>query len=288
MISECRNRALHCVLAALTGGALLMVSGCSTHEEQHEELSKAQEAASESLSMSSSETEDAAQGWGSTDSTADATQTGNSWDSAIPENLEDGEVVLSRDGGQSDMAFQGKEPDVTISFGEQDLYWICLQDSESSENVLLAEVKAAEDGSDTAAWLDAGNNDDLKDPNTVIHGSGSEGDVFSGLVDYGDESFFERNPYFYVYTSDSVKEYQVFAAYTAAEENILIAHDCADFDSFSQYVSSVFEQRSMGVVLNAQLQQSVLNSWCILTLDAQIGNGQSFLVQAIPTGGVLH
>ncbi len=284
MISEYRKGARRFILGIMTGGMLLTASGCSSHEEQREELAKVQEAAAESLSASSAEADSTAQGWESTDEAEDAAQTGNSWDNALPEDLEDGEMVLSRNDGQSDVPFQGQAPDLTVTFGEQDLYWICLQDSESSETVLLAEVTSTEDTSGTTAWLDTGNNDDLKDPNTVIHGSGAEDGVFAGLMEYGDESFFERNPYFYIYTADSVREYQVFAAYTAAEENILETHDCAAFDSFSEYVSSIFEQRSMDAVLNPQLQQSVLDSWCMVTLEAQTGNGQSFLVQAIPTG----
>ncbi len=283
MIFDNRNGLRRCAAGVIAGGLVLVLPGCSSHEEQQAELAKAQEAAAESLSADLAGTESSSQGWESTEDTEGVAETEEDWGNALPEDLNDDEIVLFRNSDQKNVAFQGKSPDLTVTFGEEDLYWICLQDSESGENVVLAEVKRNEDASG-AAWLDAGNNDDLKDPNTVIHGSGAEGGVFANLADYGDEAFFDRNPFFYVYTQDSVREYQVFAAYTAAEEDILSAHNFADFEEFSGYVSGIFEQRSIGVVLNTQLQQSVLDGWCMLTLDVQTGGGESFLVQAIPTG----
>ena len=283
MIFDNRNGFCRCVAGAIAGGLVLTLPGCSSHEEQQAELAKAQEAAAESLSADVAGTESSSQGWESTGDTGGTAETEEDWENALPEDLNDDETVLFRNSDQKDVAFQGESPDLTVTFGEGDLYWICLQDSENGENVALAAVKQNEDTSG-AAWLDAGNNDDLKDPNTVIHGSGAEDGVFVHLADYGDEAFFDRNPYFYVYTRDSVREYQVFAAYTAAEEDILAVHNFADFEEFSGYVSGIFEQRSIGAVLNAQLQQSVLDGWCMLTLDVQTGGGQSFLVQAIPTG----
>lgn len=284
MIFDSRNGVYRCAVGAIAGGIILTLPGCSSHEEQQAELAKAQEAAAESFSADSEGAENSSQGWESTGDTASDTETGEDWENAIPEDLGDGEIVLFRNSDQRDVAFRGTDPDLTVTFGDQDLYWICLQDSGTGENVVLAEVTQNEDASGVMAWLDARNNDDLKDPNTVIHGSGAEGSAFANLADYGDEEFFDRNPYFYVYTPDSVREYQVFAAYTAAEEDILAAHDLADFEEFSSYVSGIFGQRSIGAVSNAQLQQSVLDGWCMLTLDVQTGDGQSFLLQAIPTG----
>ncbi len=284
MISDNRNGACLYAVGALAVGLILALSGCSSHEQQQENLSEAQAAAMESLSTDSAGTEGSSTGGGSTEDSSSTGESGTDWENALPEDLDAGEIALSRTDNQSEVAFQGTAPDLSVTFGDQDLYWICVQDSESGETTVLAEVTSVEDSSGMAAWLDARNNEDLKDPNTVIHGNATEGNVFANLTDYGDVTFFDSNPFLYVYTVDSVREYQVFAAYTAAEEDILAAHDCADFDVFSGYVNDIFEQRSMSAVLNAELRQSVLDSWCVLTLEGKIGNGQSFLVQAIPSG----
>lgn len=261
------------ILRYMVWGAasFLVLTGCSSQREQ-------QGVDAGSVSAAAVTTEDE-----SAQNPENTPEIAAAWESALPEDLPEDEVVLSRNSEQRDISFRGEKPDLDVTFGDHDLYWVCLQDSEAEETALLAEVTDAENASSSVAWLDAGNDENLKDPNTVIHGNGSDGGVFAALTRYGDEEFFRNNPYIYVYTTDSVKEYQVFAAYTAPSEDILVAYNCYNVDEFSKYVEGIFEQRSMGAVLDMQLQQTVLDAWCILTLDADLGNGQSFLVQAVPT-----
>ena len=79
-------------------------------------------------------------------------------------------------------------------------------------------------------------------------------------------------------------EYKVFAAYAAAPEDILKQHDCYDFDAFSSYVQEILSQRSMSAVTDPSMQDQILGTWCMLTLEATTSYGEDYLVQATATG----
>ncbi len=159
-------------------------------------------------------------------------------DSALPSTMEDGEVVLGQADAQSH--FEGTLPDGTISWSDDMAAWIKIPGA----GVDTAVEAAQTDGS---VYLNPENSSAFNDPNTVIHGpADTEDAALHGILAYGDQDFFQKNPYVYVYLPDgSVFEYKVFAAYAAAPEDILKQHDCYDFDAFSSYVQEILSQRSM-------------------------------------------
>lgn len=54
-----------------------------------------------------------------------------------------------------------------------------------------------------AIFLNVGNQSDFSDRNSIIYGHRmKDGSMFRHLQDYEDESFWESNPYFYIYTPD--------------------------------------------------------------------------------------
>ena len=64
-----------------------------------------------------------------------------------------------------------------------------------------------------AIFMDVNNNKDFSDRNTVIYGHRMrDGSMFRHLQDYEDKSFWEKNPYFYIYTVDGrVLKYHIFS-----------------------------------------------------------------------------
>lgn len=66
-----------------------------------------------------------------------------------------------------------------------------------------------------AIFLNCANLPDLSDPRIIIYGHHmQDGSMFSGLLEYDEEKFFESHKdenYFYIYTEDSVKVYQIFS-----------------------------------------------------------------------------
>lgn len=198
-------------------------------------------------------------------------------DSALPSTMEDGEVVLGQADAQSH--FEGTLPDGTVSWSDGIAAWIKIPGA----GVDTAVEAAQTDGS---VYLNPENSSAFNDPNTVIHGpADTEDAALHGILAYGDQDFFQKNPYVYVYLPDgSVFEYKVFAAYAAAPEDILKQHDCYDFDAFSSYVQEILSQRSMSAVTDPSMQDQVLGTWCMLTLEATTSYGEDYLVQATATG----
>lgn len=266
----------------LTGFALagMALTGCGAGASQAADGTTQQAAAADEAATAS--TEAAFQGE-SIDTDANTGEAATE-EAVLPEELEEGEEVLQR-GDTDNISFHGTAPDLTVNLAENEAWILAIPaygstGVEYQSGVYLTKDSAGTDG----AYLDAGNGSDLMDPNTVIHGSREEGGSLSGILAYGDAGYLTSHPYLYLYGESSISEYQVFAAYPKAHEDILMTYNCYDRDEFNQYIDGIYNQRNMQAVLNQDLEQQVLDTWCILTLQAEGADGEDFLVQAVPTG----
>lgn len=276
-----RNRNMK--YAALVMTAVLsagLMAGCASGENGAEENPETAESTGGWEEAASEETSDASE-------TSDTAETAQEDETLLPEELEEGEEVLQRGEG-AEISFQGMAPDVTPEWKDGELYLLAVSAQDSSAAELVCPVYESQEAAeaDQGAWLDEGNSTDLTDPNTVIHGSLGEGSTFAGLQDYGDSEFFSSHPYLYLFSRDSISEYQIFAAYPKAHEDILVSVNGFDRDEYNQYINDIYGQRNMQAVLDPDLEQQALNTWSILTLQAEGSDGNDYLVQAVPTGVV--
>lgn len=276
-----RNRNMK--YAALVMTAVLsagLMAGCASGENGAEENPETAESTGGWEEAASEETSDASE-------TSDPSETAQEDETLLPEELEEGEEVLQRGEG-AEISFQGMAPDVTPEWKDGELYLLAVSAQDSSAAALVCPVYESQEAAeaDQGAWLDEGNSTDLTDPNTVIHGSLGEGSTFAGLQDYGDSEFFSSHPYLYLFSRDSISEYQIFAAYPKAHEDILVSVNGFDRDEYNQYINDIYGQRNMQAVLDPDLEQQALNTWSILTLQAEGSDGNDYLVQAVPTGVV--
>ena len=276
-----RNRNMK--YAALVMTAVLsagLMAGCASGENGAEENPETAESTGGWEEAASEETSDASE-------TSDTSETAQEEETLLPEELEEGEEVLQRGEG-AEISFQGMAPDVTPEWKDGELYLLAVSAQDSSAAALVCPVYESQEAAETdqGAWLDEGNSTDLTDPNTVIHGSLGEGSTFAGLQDYGDSEFFSSHPYLYLFSRDSISEYQIFAAYPKAHEDILVSVNGFDRDEYNQYINDIYGQRNMQAVLDPDLEQQALNTWSILTLQAEGSDGNDYLVQAVPTGVV--
>lgn len=276
-----RNRNMK--YAALVMTAVLsagLMAGCASRENGVEENPETAESTGGWEEAASEETSDASE-------TSDTSETAQEDETLLPEELEEGEEVLQRGEG-AEISFQGMAPDVTPEWKDGELYLLAVSAQDSSAAALVCPVYESQEAAeaDQGAWLDEGNSTDLTDPNTVIHGSLGEGSTFAGLQDYGDSEFFSSHPYLYLFSRDSISEYQIFAAYPKAHEDILVSVNGFDRDEYNQYINDIYGQRNMQAVLDPDLEQQALNTWSILTLQAEGSDGNDYLVQAVPTGVV--
>ena len=133
--------------------------------------------------------------------------------------------------------------------------------------------------------IDPGNSTDFMDPNIVIHGdASSEKAPFYTLLAYGDPEYFNTHPYFYIQTDSAVLEYQVFAAYEAQKENLLVNYNYYNYNEYADYINGVFDRRDLGLVTNESLRDTVLGAWAIVTFEADEGGSDCRLIQAVLTG----
>ena len=276
-----RNRNMK--YAALVMTAVLsagLMAGCASGENGTEENPETAESTGGWEEAASEETSDVSE-------TSDTSETAQEDETLLPEELEEGEEVLQRGEG-AEISFQGMAPDVTPEWKDGELYLLAVSAQDSSAAALVCPVYESQEAAETdqGAWLDEGNSTDLTDPNTVIHGSLGEGSTFAGLQDYGDSEFFSSHPYLYLFSRDSISEYQIFAAYPKVHEDILVSVNGFDRDEYNQYINDIYGQRNMQAVLDPDLEQQALNTWSILTLQAEGSDGNDYLVQAVPTGVV--
>lgn len=269
--------------AALVMTAVLstgLMAGCASGENGAEAQPETAESTGGWEEAASEETSDASE-------TSDTSETAQEDETLLPEELEEGEEVLQRGEG-AEISFQGMAPDVTPEWKDGELYLLAVSAQDSSAAALVCPVYESQEAAETdqGAWLDEGNSTDLTDPNTVIHGSLGEESTFAGLQDYGDSEFFSSHPYLYLFSRDSISEYQIFAAYPKTHEDILVSVNGFDRDEYNQYINDIYGQRNMQAVLDPDLEQQALNTWSILTLQAEGSDGNDYLVQAVPTGVV--
>lgn len=112
---------------------------------------------------------------------------------------------------------------------------------------------------------------DFSDRNTLIYGHhNSTGGMFSGLLKFKEEEFFNENQTIYIYTPGHILTYEIFAAYLYDDRHILNSFNFWDDDVYSAYLESCLNPRSLiknvrvGVTLTTQdriITLSTCNTW---------------------------
>lgn len=124
---------------------------------------------------------------------------------------------------------------------------------------------------------------DFNDNNTVIYGHNMKNkSMFRTLHNYEDASFFEENPYVYIYTEYDTRIYQVFAEYEYSDKHIVLSYDFEDDDVFGEYLTEINNLSKAQYYNNYNWEMSVTQEDKIITLSTCIANRkeQRYLVQA--------
>jgi len=120
------------------------------------------------------------------------------------------------------------------------------------------------------------------DTNTIIYGHNMKnGTMFAGLHKYEDATFFEENPYVYIYSENYVRIYQIFAAYTFNNQHVYTLCDWDNPRDVSQYQSDIFNNAG-----NFDKTITLDGTQKMITLSTCIRNRAEnrFLVQAVLVG----
>ena len=91
------------------------------------------------------------------------------------------------------------------------------------------------------------NKKDWSDPNTIIYGHNMRsGTMFASLHYFEDGEFFNNNRYIFIYTPDQgTLVYEIFAARTGGDEDILGTYDFTKEENFKSYIYTILNSRDM-------------------------------------------
>ena len=125
------------------------------------------------------------------------------------------------------------------------------------------------------------NSKDFTDPVTVIYGHNMlNGTMFSNLDKFYDQTFFDENAYFYIYTPGHILTYEIVSAHQYDKRHILKSFDFSNEDVFQKYLNMIqapntfFYHVRDGITLTTEDR--------IVTLSTCMNHGTSrYLIQGV-------
>ena len=126
------------------------------------------------------------------------------------------------------------------------------------------------------------NSKDWTDKNTVIYGHNmNNGTMFAHLYYYEDTAFFEENPYIYLYTEDTLKAYQISAAYEYSDQHVLLFNDTRTDERYLRYLDSIFENEGFNNNFDTDVEFDARDRIITLTNCIKNKDTRRYLVQAV-------
>lgn len=154
-----------------------------------------------------------------------------------------------------------------------------LQSATEDDAYYLNHTIEKKEGLPGTIYTEKYNNTQFSDPVTVVYGHNMKnGSMFADLHKYEDRTFFDNNPYVYIYLPDQTLKYRIFAATPFDDRYILGNYSFGSPTEFQEYLD---ELRS-GINGNINMDVNVTHNTGILTLSTCIANSSSerFLVNA--------
>ena len=105
----------------------------------------------------------------------------------------------------------------------------------------LHETIGGADNTMGAIFINADNNPDFTDRHTLVYGHRMDNGAMFGKLDlYKQQSFWEENPYFYIYTPDGAEiRYKIVSAGTVSETDDVYMYSFATDEQFEQFLGAV-------------------------------------------------
>lgn len=125
------------------------------------------------------------------------------------------------------------------------------------------------------------NSKDFSDPVTVIYGHNMlNGTMFSNLDKFYDETFFNENPYFYIYMPNHILTYEIVSAHQYDTRHILNSFNFSKEEVFQKYLDMIqspatfFRHVREGITLTTEDR--------IVTLSTCMNHGAArYLIQGV-------
>ena len=121
----------------------------------------------------------------------------------------------------------------------------------------------------------------FEDAMTLVYGHNfHDQSLFAPLLNFMDADFFAENRHIYIYTADTIYDYEIFAAYPHTSEHLLL---CYDFDDKTDFYE--FYDKLSGNIINANFDRNLFPEFedKVLTLSTcfRLTFGQRYLVQGV-------
>lgn len=155
-----------------------------------------------------------------------------------------------------------------------------LQSESEDDEYYLNKTMDKMDGLPGSIYTEKYNRKDFTDPVTVIYGHTLKvGTMFSELAKYTDRTFFDQNPYIYIYQPDKTLKYQIFSAVAFDDRYLLGNYNFASAEDFGEYIEEL--NSSLDGNVNAGLAVTAQNK--VITLSTCIDEfpEQRWLVNAV-------
>ena len=122
----------------------------------------------------------------------------------------------------------------------------------------------------------------FQDSVTVLYGHNSRSQaMFAQVNNFADAAYFDANRYIYIYTPDTVYQYEIFAAYPHVSDHLLLCNDFDDLEEFDAYFAGLTDSP------NANYRRELFPSYGdkVLTLSTcyRQNRMQRFLLQGVLT-----
>lgn len=125
-------------------------------------------------------------------------------------------------------------------------------------------------------FFDFRNNSDFSDPNTIIYGHNFDnGLMFSNLVWYKSQQFYEQNPFYYLYTPEQVYRVDIAAGIVVSETDT--TYLVVDFSSDLEF-SSLIQAIEKNSVIETEIELTPGDQLVTLYTCTNDWQGQRFVV----------
>lgn len=137
-----------------------------------------------------------------------------------------------------------------------------------------------EDGS---LYTEMANLMNMCDFNTLVHGKGTGQEaMLSGLYQFQNQEFFDRNGQVYLYLPDNVLTYEVIACYTEEKHSILRDYNLVDFRGCGQYIADMQEASyATGIYREGWEEITPYHFLLSFVMDSPDDDGRQYVVTAI-------
>ncbi len=136
-------------------------------------------------------------------------------------------------------------------------------------------------------FFDFRNKSDFSDPNTIIYGHNFDnGLMFSNLVRYKSQQFYEQNPFYYLYTPEQVFRVDIAAGIVVSEtDTTYLVVDFSSNTEFQKLIEKIYENSVIETQIDLKHQDRLVTLYTC-TNDWQ---GQRFVVigKLTPLGAFL-